>query len=108
MMATKKEKPEPKSKRTRWLDEKESAQQIQSSAQRLSTFLDAIADGKIEKKELKDQEARVVALMKKIEPELDDALHDEVTQLLCEMTAYNIMHTVHDLAAARPLTKFRG
>src|SRR5262249_52756857 len=108
MMAGKKEKPEPKSGRTRWLDEKANAQQIHTYAQRLWTFLDAIADGKIEKKELKDQEARVVALMKKIEPELDDALHDEVTQLLCELTAYNIMHTVHDLASSRPVTKFRG
>ena len=46
--------------------------------------------------------------MKKVEPKLDDDLHEEVTELLCELTAYNIMHTVSEIAEARPKTKFRG
>jgi len=43
-----------------------------------------------------------------VEPELNDHLHEDVTHLLCELTAYNIMHTLHELLAARPKTKFRG
>ena len=68
---------------------------IDQYVQRLGSFLDAMADGKIEPSELKTQEARVVALMKTIEPELDDELHEQVTHLLCELSAYNIMHTIH-------------
>jgi hypothetical protein len=106
-MAAKKGKVEPKSGRMGWLDDK-STPQIQAYAERLGTFLDAMADGIIDEKELKDQQKRVVALMKKIEPELHDDLHQEVTELLCELTAYTIMHTVHEMSAARPRTKFRG
>ena len=67
-----------------------------------------MADGKIDDGELKAQEARVVALMKSVEPELDDNLHEQVTHLLCELSAYNIMHTLHQLMANQPKTKFRG
>ena len=57
-----------------------------------------MADGKIDAEELKAQEARrVAALMKTVEPELDDKLHEQVTHLLCELSAYNIMHTLHQL-----------
>ena len=67
-----------------------------------------MADGRIEPKELKAQEARVVALMKSVEPKLDGALHEEVTNLLCELSAYNIMKTIHSLVESAPKTKFRG
>lgn len=94
--------------RTHWLDDGKDTPLIHEYAQRLSGFLEAMADGKIETHELKDQEARVVALMKQVEPDLNDKQHEEVTKLLCELTAYNIMHTLHELMAARPATKFRG
>ncbi len=35
-------------------------------------------------------------------------LHEQVTHLLCELSAYNIMHTIHDLVKEQPKTKFRG
>ncbi len=38
--------------------------------------------------------------MKKVEPELAPELHEEVTKLLCELTAYNIMHTIHGILDA--------
>ena len=38
--------------------------------------------------------------MKAVEPELDDELHEQVTHLLCELSAYNIMHTIHQLVEA--------
>ena len=47
-------------------------------------------------------------LMKRVEPELNDKLHEKVTHLLCELSAYNIMHTIHDLVKEQPKTKFRG
>ena len=94
--------------RTGWLDEKTEAPMIGQYAERLGTFMEAMADGRIEPKELKDQEARVTALMRSVEPKLDDALHEQVTQLLCELTAYNIMHTLHGLMESAPKTKFRG
>jgi hypothetical protein len=94
--------------RTHWLDEKTETPLIDEYVQRLGSFLDAMADGKIEPHELKTQEARVVALMKTIEPALGDELHEQVTHLLCELSAYNIMHTIHQVMEARPKTKFRG
>ncbi len=94
--------------RTDWLDESTEAPLIHDYANRLSGFIEAMADGKIETHELKDQEARLVALMKKVEPKLSDKLHENVTQLLCELTAYNIMHTLHEIMAAKPKTEFRG
>jgi hypothetical protein len=94
--------------RTEWLDEKSDTPLIGQYVERLGSFLHAMADGKIEASELKAQEARLVALMKTVEPELGDELHEKVTHLLCELSAYNIMHTIHDLVEGRPKTKFRG
>jgi hypothetical protein len=94
--------------RVDWLDNKSETPLIQEQVERLSSFMEAMADGKITDQELKDQEARLVALMKKVEPQLDDQLHGQITQLLCELSAYNIMHTLHGLMQAAPKTKFRG
>jgi hypothetical protein len=94
--------------RTHWLDEKSETPLIDQYVQRLGGFLDAMADGRIDSSELKTQEARVVALMKTVEPELPDELHEKVTHLLCELSAYNIMHTLHGLMEAKPKTRFRG
>jgi hypothetical protein len=94
--------------RTPWLDEKSDAPLIDQYVQRLGSFLDAMADGRIDAGELKSQEDRVVALMKAIEPELTDELHEQITHLLCELSAYNIMHTIHQLVDVRPKSKFRG
>lgn len=97
-----------KTNRTNWLDEKTDTPLIDDYVQRLSTFMDAMADGKIDASELKAQEARVTALMKTVEPALDDKLHEQVTHLLCELSAYNIMNTLHQLMESKPKTKFRG
>jgi hypothetical protein len=97
-----------KSTRTHWLDEKTEAPVIDQYVQRLSSFMDAMADGKIDADELKAQETRVASLMKTVEPELNDKLHEQVTHLLCELSAYNIMHTLHKLMENQPKTKFRG
>ena len=49
-----------------------------------------------------------VALLKEVEPTLSDAQHAQVTKLLCELTAYNVMQTLNSLQTARPKTTFRG
>ena len=97
-----------KSARQSWLDSSTDAPLINKYTEELSTFIEAMADGKVDAPELAEQEARLLKLMKDVEPQLDDALHGSVTQLLCELTAYNIMHTLASLEEARPKTTFHG
>lgn len=94
--------------RQNWLDETTQTPLIDDYAKQLSSFIDALADGKIEASELADQEGRLVAAMKEVEPQLDDELHGKVTQLLCELSAYNIMQMLHEVHEARPKTVFQG
>ncbi len=94
--------------RQNWLDAAQETTLIDEYAQKLTPFLDALADGKIDTSELTSQEKRVVELMKKIEPTLNDAQHADVTRLLCELTALNVMQTLNSLQAERKPTKFRG
>ena len=94
--------------RVSWLDAESGEPMIHQYTERLNTFLEAMADGKVEAKELEEQKKRLVTHLKKIEPKLGDELHEEVTELLCELTAYNIMHTVFEVAEAKPQTEFRG
>jgi hypothetical protein len=49
-----------------------------------------------------------VKLMKEIEPQLEPKLHERVTELLCELTAYDLMQSLHMMQSARPATTFRG
>jgi hypothetical protein len=91
-----------------WLDDKAQTPVIDGYVQKLTTFVDAMADGRIDAKELQAQEQRLTTLMKEVEPALSDAQHAQVTKLLCELTAYNVMQTLHSLDQARPHSKFRG
>ena len=94
--------------RQSWLDEKTQVPQIDQYAQKLTSFATAMADGRIDDGELREQEQRLTRLMRDIEPLLDDALHAKVTHLLCELTAYDVMQVLHSLGTARPQTTFRG
>jgi len=87
--------------RTSWLDEQTEEPLIAEHVQRLKTFTDALADGIIESQELEAQEQRLVELMKDVEPQLSDELHEKVTRLLCELSAYDIMMTLHNLQKER-------
>lgn len=91
-----------------WFDENSNQALISDQAQRLESFLNAVADGKVTDDEVKSQEARVVKLMKEIEPQLDPKLHERVTDLLCELTAFDMMQALNLMQQARPVTKFRG
>ncbi len=92
--------------RRSWL--KGDAPQIETYARKLRSFLAALADGVVDASEVDAQEKRLVALMKQIEPQLDAALHAQVTELLCELTAYDIMRLAQAMHATRPKTVFRG
>ena len=94
--------------RRHWFDEKTHAPLIEEYTRHLDTFLSTMADGKVDDRELRAQEERLVKLMEEVEPQLDDALHEKVTRLLCELCAYDIMHLLHMMEQARPKTGFRG
>ena len=91
-----------------WLDAESHQPVIERYARRLGPFVEAMADGKIDESEVQAQEKRLVKLMKEVEPTLSPALHERVTQLLYELTAYNLMHILHSMEQARPKTAFRG
>ena len=94
--------------RVKWLDDKSGAPLIERYARELTTFMEAVADGEVQDSEVQEQEARVVKLMKEIEPRLDEALHAKVTHLLCELTAYDLMQVLNSMRKARPKVVFRG
>jgi len=49
-----------------------------------------------------------VKLMKEVEPVLPPELHAKVTQLLYELTAYDLMQILHAMEQARPKAVFQG
>ncbi len=94
--------------KTPWFDDKTEAPLLAEYARKLDSFCDAVADGKVTTGELDEQEKRLVTLMKEIEPLLSPEAHETVTQLLCEVTAYDLMQTMHLAGKSRPKTTFRG
>ncbi|MGE0821345.1 MAG: hypothetical protein AB7G75_24425 [Candidatus Binatia bacterium] len=96
------------SHRSSWVDELSQTPLIDGYARQLESFMQAMADGKIDEAEVQAQEARVVRLLQAIDPQLDDRLHAQLTQLLCELTAYDIMQMLYAMEQVRPKTAFRG
>ena len=94
--------------RSSWLDEDTQEVKIDDYAQQLTSFIDAMADGRIDSAELEAQEKRVAEVMRDVEPHLDDELHAKVTKLLCELSAFNIMQLMSTVDQARSKTTFRG
>jgi hypothetical protein len=92
--------------RASWFDETTDYPIIHDQVQKLQTFTDALADGIVEKRELDAQEQRLVSAMKQLEPALSDELHDKVTKVLVETSAYNIMRLLHELQAERARAAF--
>lgn len=100
--------PKPSIPRAKWFDDASSLPLIEEQARRLTTFMAALADGKVEAHEVQEQEQRLVTAMKEAEAVLDDAGHAKVTQLLCELTAYDLMNMLYAMEQARPKTTFQG
>ena len=92
--------------RTSWFDDKAEHEAIQERASKLESFTSALADGVVSKQELTGQEKRLVTAMKSLEPALSDDLHAKVTDVLVELTAYNVMRLLHELQAERARMAF--
>lgn len=88
--------------RVSWFDESTNMPVIDEQVHKLSSFVDAMADGVIDDAELDRQQASVVAAMKAVEGELSDQQHEKVTRLMIELSAYNIMRLLHELHQNRP------
>lgn len=87
--------------KTSWFDETTALPVIDEQVAKLESFAAAMADGVIEKHELESQQTTLVATMRAVEAELSEAQHAAVTRLLVELSAYNVMRTVHELQADR-------
>lgn len=87
--------------RVSWFDEKTHMPVIDEQVQKLSTFVDAMADGVIDDAELHKQQSSVVDAMKAVEGELNDQQHAKITRLMVELSAYNIMRLLHELQQSR-------
>ena len=92
--------------RTSWFDDKAEHEAIQERASKLESFTSALADGVVSKQEVSGQEQRLVGAMKTLEAELSDDLHAKVTDVLVELTAYNVMRLLHELQAERARLAF--
>ena len=88
-------------KRVDWFDETTHVPVIDEQVQKLSVFVDAMADGVIDRAELEKQQSSVIAAMHAVEAELNDDQHAKITRLLVELSAYNIMRLLHELQLSR-------
>ena len=84
-----------------WFDDKTNVPVIDEQVQKLTTFVDAMADGVIDQTELEKQQSSVIQAMKSVQGDLNDAQHERVTRLLVELSAYNIMRLLHELQHTR-------
>ena len=97
--------------RESWLAADGQSTIIDDKAEKMESFVAAMADGHIDADEVAAQEKQLIAVMQEVEPLLDDATHAKVTELLCELSAFNVMQVLHDLYEARlaaSKTKFVG
>ena len=92
--------------RTSWFDENAGYEAIQERASKLESFTSALADGEISKNEVSGQEQRLLTAMRAAESTLNDDQHAKVTAVLVELTAYNVMRTLHELQAERARIAF--
>jgi hypothetical protein len=92
--------------RISWFDDKTDLPVIDEQVHKLESFTEAMSDNVVSNKELEAQQESLVAAMKAVESGLSDEQHAQVTRLLIELSAYNIMRLVHELQAER-LQHFR-
>jgi len=93
--------------RKSWIDPDTNEPLIDDYAKQLESFVRAFEDGVISDKEISDQEARLITVMKEVEDDLDDATHAKVTKLLCELNAFDIMQFTYEMQKSRA-AMFRG
>ena len=94
--------------KTSWFDDKAEHPILQERATKLDSFTSALADGVVSKQEVEGQEQRLVTAMRVLESELSDTLHEKVTTVLVELSAYNVMRLLHELQAERARMAFNN
>lgn len=87
--------------RINWLDEDTDLPALDEHVEKLDHFVNSMADGVIDADELSTQSNAVAEAMKAVQDDLTDEQHAKVTALLVELTAFNVMATLHELAASR-------
>ena len=92
--------------RTSWFDDNAQHPSIHERMEKLESFTSALADGQVSKQELSAQEARLMAALKALEPDLSDAQHEKVTTVLVELSAYNVMRLLRELRAEQTRIAF--
>ena len=92
--------------RVSWLDEDTDLPLIDEHLQQLEHFTASLADGVVDSAELERQQHALIAAMKAVEAELDDEQHAKVTQLMVELTAFNVMSLLHEMAGGRVRSAF--
>ena len=91
--------------RASWLSD-DDLPALTDQVEKLEHFTNSLADGLVDADELNKQQENLAAAMKAVEGDLSDEQHEKVTQVLVELTAFNIMHLLHDLAAERARKAF--
>ena len=92
--------------KTSWFDERAEHPTLHERVEKLESFTAAMADGVVDAKELESQEQRLSAAMKRLERKLSDELHQDVTGVPIELTAYNVMRLLHELQSERARVAF--
>lgn len=87
--------------RMSWLDDTTDSPIIDDRVTELTHFMQAMADGVIDRDELSAQESKLTAALRAAEATLDDEAHALVTTALLELTAYNIMATLSEVQKVR-------
>jgi len=84
-----------------WFDAATDSPLLTEYARKLDSYKGVIAEREVEIAELEAQEKRVVDLMKEVEPLLAPDVYEKVTELLCEITSYDMMSAFHLASKAR-------
>jgi hypothetical protein len=92
--------------RASWFDDRAEHPLIHEKLEKLESFTSALADGVVSKQELSGQEERLVKAMQSLEGTLNDEQHADVTRVLVELTAYNVMRLLHELQSERARLAF--
>lgn len=64
-------------------------------AERMDSFQEALADGLVTVEEVRAQHDRVVALLRVVEPLIDDVVHEKLTEALFEMAVLYGLQSIH-------------
>jgi hypothetical protein len=79
------------SSRISWFDQEKGPLYLAEYFQRMASWQQAIADGKITPEEIRDQAGKVIALLKEVEPLVSEAERQVITETLYEMAVLQAM-----------------